>query len=526
MPSSPAAVGLVHGLAVRRRPRLDRLSARGQAPGAGGNRANRGPGALAHRASRSTQQVLGPDGEVAAEGQAVVVAWDPDTRSARPIGDEDRTLLASRLPTERRPRSGSDRPGLLMKTIIVGYDGTSSAPRGGCRARRSSRPDAVRRQGHGGQRRGCRHRIDWRERRRIRADALLDVRGRARRSPQPTSSSGSEHRERVEAYLRRSASRRLRDVVGVVDDGLPTDDDASRCLAVKVDADRIVVARAGSAAIRRARVRRRGRRGRVPSRPSLRGVGLVRGLRPGERRDRSRLSASLEQPLDRAAALLAREHVQPCRRSRSASSRAAARPRRRARSPRRARLAGRPSSRTYRPTTAESSATPNSSRPLPRLSTAATSSGGSYEPRRPVRPQRPRERLERRALDQRRREYDEEHRVEDRRALRADPPPAGTSRARSGPLRAGRPSRAALARAGRSPGRPSRARPRAGRATKSSTATTARPGRITGPSCRGKTNSPSTMNRPTWARNARPAWKLTSARRSGVAVLPTKRPTM
>ena len=55
-----------------------------------------------------TQQVLGPDGEVAAEGQAVVVAFDPDTRSARPIGDEDRTLLASGLPTERAP-IGEDR---------------------------------------------------------------------------------------------------------------------------------------------------------------------------------------------------------------------------------------------------------------------------------------------------------------------------------------------------------------------------------------------------------------------------------
>ena len=55
-----------------------------------------------------TQQVLGPDGEVAAEGQAVVVAFDPDTRSARPIGDEDRALLESGLPTERAP-IGEDR---------------------------------------------------------------------------------------------------------------------------------------------------------------------------------------------------------------------------------------------------------------------------------------------------------------------------------------------------------------------------------------------------------------------------------
>ena len=56
-----------------------------------------------------TQQVLGPDGEVAAEGQAVVVAFDPEhALCAAPIGDEDRALLASGRPTERAP-IGEDR---------------------------------------------------------------------------------------------------------------------------------------------------------------------------------------------------------------------------------------------------------------------------------------------------------------------------------------------------------------------------------------------------------------------------------
>jgi len=50
-----------------------------------------------------TQQVLGPDGELAAEGQAVVVAFDPETRSSRPIGEEDRALLTAGRPTENAP---------------------------------------------------------------------------------------------------------------------------------------------------------------------------------------------------------------------------------------------------------------------------------------------------------------------------------------------------------------------------------------------------------------------------------------
>ena len=40
------------------------------------------------------QEVLGPDGEVAASGKGVVVAFDPETRSARPIGEDDRARLA------------------------------------------------------------------------------------------------------------------------------------------------------------------------------------------------------------------------------------------------------------------------------------------------------------------------------------------------------------------------------------------------------------------------------------------------
>ncbi len=55
-----------------------------------------------------TQQVVDRNGEVAAEGQAVVVAFDPETRSARPIGDEERALLTSVRATEQAP-IGEDR---------------------------------------------------------------------------------------------------------------------------------------------------------------------------------------------------------------------------------------------------------------------------------------------------------------------------------------------------------------------------------------------------------------------------------
>jgi acyl-CoA thioester hydrolase len=40
------------------------------------------------------QEVLGPDGSVAALGRGVVVAFDTETRSARPIEEGDRALLA------------------------------------------------------------------------------------------------------------------------------------------------------------------------------------------------------------------------------------------------------------------------------------------------------------------------------------------------------------------------------------------------------------------------------------------------
>jgi acyl-CoA thioesterase FadM len=41
------------------------------------------------------QQVLTPGGEIAVAGRAVVVAWDPATRAARPITAADRTALTS-----------------------------------------------------------------------------------------------------------------------------------------------------------------------------------------------------------------------------------------------------------------------------------------------------------------------------------------------------------------------------------------------------------------------------------------------
>jgi acyl-CoA thioester hydrolase len=38
-------------------------------------------------------EVVGPDGAVVASGTGVVVAFDPETRAARPIGDDERALL-------------------------------------------------------------------------------------------------------------------------------------------------------------------------------------------------------------------------------------------------------------------------------------------------------------------------------------------------------------------------------------------------------------------------------------------------
>jgi acyl-CoA thioester hydrolase len=39
-------------------------------------------------------EVAGPDGELAASGKGVVVAFDPATRASRAIGDDDRSRLA------------------------------------------------------------------------------------------------------------------------------------------------------------------------------------------------------------------------------------------------------------------------------------------------------------------------------------------------------------------------------------------------------------------------------------------------
>jgi acyl-CoA thioester hydrolase len=42
---------------------------------------------------RFRQVVLTPDGEVAAESESVLVAWDPAARSSRTIGDDERRAL-------------------------------------------------------------------------------------------------------------------------------------------------------------------------------------------------------------------------------------------------------------------------------------------------------------------------------------------------------------------------------------------------------------------------------------------------
>jgi len=43
---------------------------------------------------RFAQELLGAEGDVAVEAEAVVVAFDPETRRARPISDADRARLA------------------------------------------------------------------------------------------------------------------------------------------------------------------------------------------------------------------------------------------------------------------------------------------------------------------------------------------------------------------------------------------------------------------------------------------------
>jgi acyl-CoA thioester hydrolase len=42
----------------------------------------------------SLAEIVGPDGEVAAEARAVVVAWDPETRRPRPLEERQRAALA------------------------------------------------------------------------------------------------------------------------------------------------------------------------------------------------------------------------------------------------------------------------------------------------------------------------------------------------------------------------------------------------------------------------------------------------
>ena len=40
-------------------------------------------------------RLLLPDGGVAVEGRAVLVAWDPEARKARPLTDDERAALQS-----------------------------------------------------------------------------------------------------------------------------------------------------------------------------------------------------------------------------------------------------------------------------------------------------------------------------------------------------------------------------------------------------------------------------------------------
>ena len=42
---------------------------------------------------RFVQELLDADGEVAVEAEAVLVAFDPETRASRPIGEEERAAL-------------------------------------------------------------------------------------------------------------------------------------------------------------------------------------------------------------------------------------------------------------------------------------------------------------------------------------------------------------------------------------------------------------------------------------------------
>ena len=49
--------------------------------------------AVGESSVRFAQTVLGPDGDIAAEAEAVLVAWDPETRRSRTISADERRAL-------------------------------------------------------------------------------------------------------------------------------------------------------------------------------------------------------------------------------------------------------------------------------------------------------------------------------------------------------------------------------------------------------------------------------------------------
>src|SRR4051812_2684802 len=53
------------------------------------------PGAVGRSSIVVDNDVLLPDGTVAAEGRTVLVAWDPEARRSRPFSDEERARLQS-----------------------------------------------------------------------------------------------------------------------------------------------------------------------------------------------------------------------------------------------------------------------------------------------------------------------------------------------------------------------------------------------------------------------------------------------
>lgn len=52
--------------------------------------------AVGRSSVRFVQRLLLPDGTLAAEGVAVLVAWDRERRASRPIGDTERAALRPR----------------------------------------------------------------------------------------------------------------------------------------------------------------------------------------------------------------------------------------------------------------------------------------------------------------------------------------------------------------------------------------------------------------------------------------------